>query len=146
VEERVDVSAKIEVEYKKEENFIYQIIRIVPNKPGNIRYFTHPRYRVGRAIEDLLQDIYIGDGENIFFVSEDRFKNVFTIKYRIDNDNYFFHFKDRSYVVEGTKPKYDGCLSCDHLRKVKQGKDYCSLYKKFLDKYKKSCVDFLEKD
>lgn len=145
-EERIDVSAKIEVEHKKEENIIYQTIRIIPNKPGNIRYFTHPRYRVGRVVEDLLQKVYIGDGENIFFVSQEIFKNVFTIKYRIDNDNYFFNFKNKSYFVEGTKPKYDGCLSCQHLRNVKKGKDYCSLYKKFLDKYKKSCVDFLEKD
>lgn len=146
MEERIDISAKIEVEYKREENIIYQMIRVTPNKPGNIRYFTHPRYRVGRVMEDLLQEIYIGDGENLIFVSEERFKNVFTIKYRIDNNDYFFHFKNKSYFIEGSKPKYDGCASCQHLRKVKQGKDYCSLYKKFLDKHKKSCVDFLEKD
>ena len=145
-EQRIDIWANIYVNYKIEEGIIYQFIKIVPNKPGNIRYFTHPRYRVGRKVEDLLQEIYIGDGENIVFLSEESFKNTSTIKYRIDNDSYFLNLKEKNYLIEGTKPKFDGCVSCQHLRKPKQGKAHCAFYKKFLDRYKKSCVDFLEKD
>lgn len=97
-------------------------------------------------MEDFLQTIYIGDGESIFFESEDRFKNTFTIKYRIEDENYFINLKNKSYFIEGKKPKYDGCAGCEHLREHRQGRDRCALYKKFLDRYKKSCVDFLEKE
>lgn len=97
-------------------------------------------------MEDFLQGLYIGDGENIIFESVDEFKNTQTIKYRIENDSFYINLKEKNYFIESDKPKFDGCEACQHLREVKQGKDYCSLYKKFLDKYKKSCVDFLEKD
>lgn len=144
--ESIDISATIYIEYKTEPGRIYQTIRIAPNRGGNIRYFTHARYKIGRFVEDFLQDIYIGDGENIVFESEEKFRNTFTIEYRVENENYFINLKNRSFLIEGKKPKFDGCEACQHLRRVKQGRDYCSFYKKFLDKYKKSCVDFLEKD
>ena len=144
--ERIDVYAHIHVSYKKEDGHIYQFIKIAPNKPGNIRYFTHSRYRIGRETEDFLQTLYIGDGDSIIFEDIDEFKNLTTITYRIDNDSYYLNLKEKTYLIEGSKPKIDGCENCQHLRVHKRGKDRCALYKKFLERYKKSCVDFLEKD
>jgi hypothetical protein len=146
VSERIDIHANINVSYKKENGFIYQFIKITPNKPGNIRYFTHSRYKVGRVTEDFLQTIFIGDGEDLVFEEIDEFRNLTTIKYRIDNDLYYFNFKEKIYLIEGSKPRFDGCMNCQHLRIHKEGKDRCAFYKKFLERHKKSCVDFLEKD
>ena len=144
--ERIDIYAHISVSFKKEDGYIYQFINIKPNKPGNIRYFMHSRYIVGRKTEDFLQTLYIGDGENILFEDMEEFKNLTTITYRVENDSYYLNLKEKTYLIEGSKPKIDGCENCQHLRSHKKGKDRCSLYKKFLDRYKKSCVDFLEKD
>lgn len=146
MDDRIEIYANINIAYKKEDGYIFQFITIKPNKPGNIRYFTQSKYKVGRVVEDFLQTIFIGDGENILFDSISEFRNTQTIKYSIEDDSFYINLKEKNYLIEGDKPKFDGCAACQHLRQSRQGKDRCALYKKFLDKYKKSCVDFLEKD
>ena len=59
------VTGKIEITYQKDKKFIYQTIRIVPNKNSNSGYFNKDKYRLGRFIDDFLSKVYIGDGVNI---------------------------------------------------------------------------------
>lgn len=140
----VDIRAEIEISYKRVDNYIYQKIHIVPDRPNNIRYFTHPKYILGRKTEDFLHSIFIGDGENIMFVEKKEFKNTQTIKYRVDHE-VERDLSDVKYRIEGKKPKFDGCLNgCQHLR-GRNGQPSCAFFKTFLKKYKKSCQEYLEK-
>lgn len=138
------IYAKIIISYQKDDIYVYQIIHIIPSKPIYLKYFTLEKYKVGRTVHDLLQTLYIGDGENIMFESRKTFKNATTIKYRIDND-ITLDLSDQEYHIDGFRPKFDGCDGCEHLVISKKGADRCKFYKDFLIKHKKSCQDFLEK-
>jgi len=139
------IYAKIVITYKKIDNHIYQTIYINPSKPIFLKYFIFEKYKVGRAIHDFFQTLYIGDGENIMFENRKTFKNATTIKYRVDNE-IPINLSEQEYHIDGFKPKFDSCDGCQHLIKSKKGADRCYFYKEFLLRYKKSCQDFLEKD
>lgn len=142
---RDKISANILISYKKNENNIYQTIRIEPSKPNYLKYFTLDKYKLGRSTHDLLQTLYIGDGHNIMFEHKKQFKNSTIIIYRIDNE-IDVDLSDQEYHIEGMRPKFDSCEGCAYLIKSKNNNiDRCKIQRKFLKRYKKSCQDFLEK-
>lgn len=141
---RDPIHANIYITHKKNQDRIYQTIRIVPNKSNHLKYFLNEKYMVARTVVELLQEVYLGDGDNIMFEHRKTFKNATIIRYRIDNET-DVDLSDQEYHVEGFKPKFDGCEGCVHLIKSKKGADRCKFYKKFLKRHKKSCQDFLEK-
>jgi len=138
------IYARIIISYQKDDIYVYQTIHIIPSKPIYLKYFILEKYKVGRIVHDLLQTLYIGDGDNIMFESRKTFKNATIIKYRIDSD-IPINLSSQEYHIDGFRPKFDGCDGCDHFIKSKKGADRCKFYKSFLSKYKKSCQDFLEK-
>lgn len=139
-----EIFATIKITYKLQDDKIYETIRIQPNKPNHLKYFIDEKYQIGRRVVDLLQEMYIGDGDNIMFEQRKTFKNATIIKYRIDN--YIdVDISDKEFHVKGFKPRFDGCDGCAHLIPSKNGADRCRFYKKFLKRHKKSCQDFLEK-
>lgn len=142
---RDPISANIYITHKRNEDRIYQTIRIVPNKPNYLKYFINEKYSVGRTVVDVLQNVYLGDGESVMFEHRKTFKNSTIIRYRVDHDDVYFNLSDQEYHVEGFRPRFDGCEGCAFLVKSKKGADRCKFYKKFLKRHKKSCQDFLEK-
>lgn len=138
-------NATLIVSYKQSNNFIYQTIQIISSKKSNIRYYIYDKYVMGRTVSDFLDTIYIGDGENIFFREKIKFRNQFTIKYEITNQ-IPIQLEQKKYHISGEVPKHDGCMHCIHFKKTRQGKNRCTLYKKFLDREKMFCSDFYEKD
>jgi hypothetical protein len=141
-----EIFAIISLEYKQENNYIYQIIRIKPNKPINLKYFQIEKYKTGRDTWDFIQELYIGDGQNILFEEKKVFKNITTIKYRIEN-KIPLELKSKEYKINGFKPIYDGCEYCQYYDKPKKGMPKCKLHKEFIKKrVKRSCQDFLENE
>lgn len=138
-------TATLTLSYKKSDNFIYQTIIITPTKKSHLRYFTMNKYVLGRRVDDYLDDLYIGDGENIFFREKQQFRNQVMIKYEVVND-IEIDLTEKKFHIEGPSPKSDGCLYCRHLRMPSKGMSKCVLYKKFLPRLKVHCVDFNEKD
>ncbi len=141
---RDPVFANIYISHKRNENKLYQTIRIIPNKPNYLKYFIQEKYRIGRTVHDLLQTLYLGDGENIMFEDRKAFKNSTIIRYRIDEE-IDLDLSDQEYHIDGMRPKFDACEGCVHLIHSKNGANRCKFYKKFLPRHKKSCQDFLEK-
>lgn len=142
---REPIFANIYISHKRNKNHIYQTIRIEPNKANYLKYFTLEKYRIGRTVHDLLQEVYLGDGDGIMFEHKKRFKNSTIIRYRIDKEPQELDLSDQEYHIEGKRPKFDACNGCAYLIKSKSGADRCKFYKKFLPRHKKSCQDFLEK-
>lgn len=141
---RDEISANIKLTHKRNENKIYQTIRITPNRPNYLKYFIDEKYKTARTVVTLLQELYLGNGDDIMFENRKTFKNATIIHYRIDKE-VEVDLSDKEFHVEGFRPKYDGCAGCAHLIKSKKGADRCRYYKKFLPRHKKSCQDFLEK-
>jgi len=139
------VTAEIHITHKRSDNFYYQTIRIVPSKKTYLRYFIFDKYQACRELELVLDDIYLGDGENIFFRDRSTFRNQTVIKYEIIND-IPIDLNDKRFRIEANVPRHDGCMFCEHLRPSTKGKDRCAYYRKFLDKHKTFCSDFSEKD
>lgn len=139
------ISADIYITNKRSDNFYYQTIRIVASKKSHLRYFIYDKYQACRTLEDTLDELYLGDGENIFFRDRHTFRNQTVIKYEIIND-IEIELKDKKLRINANVPRHDGCAFCEHLIKSKTGKDRCSYYRKFLDKHKVHCSDFSEKD
>lgn len=138
------INARILITYKRNEDRIYQTIRIDPNKPNYLKYFTLEKYKVGRTTHDLIQTLYIGDGENIMFEHRKEFKNSTIIRYRVDH-KIPIDLSDEEYKVEGERPKFDACGSCMYLiRSTNNNLDRCKIQQKFLKRHKKSCMDYLE--
>lgn len=138
-------TANVHLTHKRSENFYYQTILITPSKKSHLRYFVYDKYHACRQLEEMLDDLYLGDGENIFFRDRHTFRNQTVIKYEIIND-IPIDLKDRKFRIEANVPRHDGCAFCEHLRLSKQGRDRCAYYRKFLDKHKVHCSDFSEKD
>jgi hypothetical protein len=140
-------SATITLSYKSDpaNHFIYQNILISPSKRSHIRYFTMEKYSAGRKVDDLLSTLYVGDGLNVFFRHRQKFRNQIIIKYEIVNP-IELDLKEKKFHISAEVPKYDGCQFCQHLRPSSRGQSRCALYKKFLDRLKIFCSDFLEKD
>ncbi len=138
------VSADIKYEGKREGNLLYQTIRIIPNKPSNLRYFIYDKYLIGRTIDDFLGHIYYGDGVNIKFKEKHIFRNQINIKYDIIND-IDIDLSPKQIHITSNSPKYDGCEYCAYFGKHKSGM-FCKYYKIMLKRVKKSCIDFKEKD
>ena len=138
-------TAEIHIINKRSDNFYYQTIRIVPSKKSHLRYFVYDKYHACRAVEETLDELYLGDGENIFFRDRNTFRNQTVIKYEIIND-ITIDTNDKKFRVEANVPRHDGCVFCEHLIRSKKGKDLCGYYRKFLDKHKVHCSDFSEKD
>ena len=61
------INARIVISYKRDDNYIYQTIRVEPSKPNYLKYFLLEKYKLGRTTHDLFQTLYIGDGDNIMF-------------------------------------------------------------------------------
>jgi hypothetical protein len=140
------MNATVTIEVKRDGDRLLQIIRIVPDSPTHIRYVTHERYKIARKFEDFISQQYIGDGEKIRFETQSKFKNSTTIKYKIYDLAMEVPSGKKSYRIEGEYPKFDCCSLCQRYVPSKRGKARCSWYKIFLDKEKKSCIDFLELD
>lgn len=139
------ISADIKFEGKRHKDTIYQTIRIIPNKPSNLRYFIYDRYLIGRTLDDFLGTVYYGDGVNIKFTEKHIFRNQINVKYIIIND-IPIDLSPKQVHITSEAPKFDGCEFCVHFGKQKSGTIFCNYYKKFLKRTKKNCVDFKEKD
>ena len=139
------VSADIKFEGKRDGDIIHQTIRIIPNKPSNLRYFIYDKYLIGRTIDDFLGAIYYGDGVNIKFKEKHIFRNQITVKYDVIND-IPVDLSPKQIHIKSESPKYDGCEFCSWFGKQKNGVPYCTYYKKFLKRTKRSCIDFKEAD
>lgn len=138
------IYANIYITCNRSKNLIYQKIRIVPQKPIFLKYFMYEKYKIGRVVQDLLQELYLGNGDDIMYVETMTFKNTTTITYRIENE-INIDLSDQEYHIEGERPKFNSCSACSYLVTSKNGADKCKFYKKFLKRHKKSCTDFLEK-
>ena len=138
--------ANITISYKQDLDIIYETIRIIPSKKSYSRFFTYDKYQIGREVSDLLSKQYIGDGENIVFISSQKYRQQYINKYELRNKNYNLNLKDKNFFVKGEAPKFDGCLFCQHFRPTKRGKDRCVYFKTFLDKHKIYCSAFEERD
>ena len=136
-------TAVISVTNKKVDNYLYQTILISPTKRADIRFFTKDKYEMGRQVDDLLDTIYLGDGENIFFRDRQKFRNQVLIKYEIVND-IEIDLSEKKYHVTGDVPNHDGCVHCIHFQHSSNGQYSCKFYKKFLKRPKIHCVDFQE--
>jgi len=134
------VSADIKFEGKKDGQIIHQTIRIIPNKPANLRYFIYDKYLIGRTIDDFLSAVYYGDGINIKFKEKHIFRNQIMVKYDIIND-VDIDLSAKQIHISSHAPKFDGCDFCSYYNK-----NMCNYYKIFLKRVKRSCVDFNEKD
>ncbi len=141
---REPIYANITISTKRNDNLIYQTIHINPSKSIYLKYFISEKYKVGRAVHDLLQTLYLGDGDNIMFEDRKTFKNSTIIRYRIDSE-IPINLDNHEYHIDGFKPRFDGCAGCAYLVKSKHGADRCKFYKTFLKRYKASCQDFVEK-
>ena len=130
---------------KKDDNYLYQIIKITPSKKSYTRYFMLDKYRVGRAVDRLLDSIYMGDGENIFFEEKQKYRSEIHIKYEIRN-NINIDLSTKKYHIKGNIPKYDNCQNCVYFRESKNSLPKCMYFRKFLKKTKIHCSEFVEKD
>lgn len=139
------VTANIHITNKRADKYYYQTIRIVTSKKSHLRYFIYDKYQACRILEETLDELYLGDGDNIFFRDRNTFRNQTVIKYEIVND-IEIDLKDKKFRIEANVPRHDGCSFCEHLIKSKKGKDRCAYYRKFLNKHKVYCSDFSEKD
>lgn len=139
------VTGHIEISYKKDSDYIYQIIRIIPNATKNLHYFIRDRYVLGRKVDDFLMQKYIGDGENIVFVENNKFRNMITIKYQVMND-VEVDMSPKKYFIQGEIPPTDSCSNCKHMKPMGDSKlkVRCMFYKDFV-KPKIYCIDFYEK-
>lgn len=140
----MESSATLTIEIKRDNNLLYQTIKITPTKRTHIRYFMYDKYVIGRSVDDLLDTLYVGDGENIFFESKQKFRSQIMITYRIENEIELP--KNKKLFIKGGVPKFDGCIYCQHIKESKMGKSRCMYYRKFLNKLKTFCSDFIEKD
>ena len=140
---REAIYANVSISVKRDGNHLYQTIRINPSKPVYLKYFLLEKYKVGRTVHDLLESLYMGDGNNIMFEDRKTFKNATIIRYRVDNE-VDIDMSNHEYHVDGFRPRFDGCEGCVFLVKAKKGADRCKFYKTFLTRYKKSCQDFIE--
>lgn len=138
-------SATINITYKKTSNFVYQTILITPSKRSHTRYYLMEKYEVGRQVDKMLDQLYLGDGKNIFFRDKQKFRNQITIKYEIITDTPL-NLEEKKIHVQAEVPKHDGCVFCVHYRPSKRGKSKCAYYRKFLEREKIFCVDFFEKE
>lgn len=140
------ITGHIEITYKKDSGFIYQTIRIIPNATKNLHYFIRDRYALGRKVDDFLMTKYIGDGQNIVFAEDNKFRNMNTIKYEILDDEVEVDMSPKKYFIQGEIPATDSCLNCKHMRPVGDSKIKirCMFYKDFV-KPKIHCIDFYEK-
>lgn len=139
------VTGYIDITFKQEENYIYQIIRIIPNATKNLHYFIRDKYKLGRKVDDFLMKVYLGDGDNILFVEDNKYRNMNTIKYQIMNPNVNPDLHPKKYFISGEIPSHDSCINCIHMKKVySDNKIQCMFYKEFL-KPKICCIDFCEK-
>lgn len=138
------ISADIKFEGKEEDNILYQTIRIIPNKPSNLRYFIYDKYLIGRTLDDFLSNVYYGDGINIKFKEKHVFRNQINVKYDIIN-HINVDLSPKQIHISSNAPKFDGCDYCVYFKNQKSG-GICSYYKIFLKRIKHSCIDFKEKD
>lgn len=139
------VMGHIEITYKKEDDYVYQMIRIIPNASKNLHYFIRDRYKLGRSVDDLLMNKYIGDGQSVLFIEDNKFRNMNTIKYQVLDPDVKLNLTPQKYCVRGEIPAHDSCHFCKHMR-AKKGTQVveCMLYKNFV-KLKLHCIDFYEK-
>lgn len=138
------INADVIITHKTSPPYLYQTIRIIPNKRSNLRYFLMDKYEACRQLDDLLSNYYLGNGENIFFKEKQKFKSSIIIKYEAE-DGVEVELKNKKFRIQAEEPPFDGCIFCKHLRKSSKGKDRCSYYKIFLNKHKIFCSDFDEK-
>lgn len=140
------ITGYIEISYKRDDEFLYQIIRIIPNATKNLHYFIRDKYKLGRRVDDFLMDKYVGDGEHILFIEDNKYRNMNTIKYKILSE-FKVDLSPKKYFIEGEIPAMDSCLYCQHMKPMGKSteKVRCMLYKDFM-KAKIHCIDFCEKD
>ena len=142
----VITTANLTIDYKIDDNIIYETIRIIPSKKSYSRFFMLDKYKMGREVDDLLSKHYIGDGENIVFISNQRYRQQYMNKYELRNKDYVPDLRSKKFFIKGEVPKFDGCLFCQHFRPTKQGRDRCVYFKTFLEKHKIYCSAFEERD
>lgn len=135
------ITARIQINYKTENNRLIQTIQILPQKKRHIKYFLNNKYQAGRILERVLQDYYVGNGESIIFKKEEDYKNIRKIEYSIE-DKIKPKFDDIELTIFSEVPQSEGCLGCKYFReKYKR----CLFYQKMNIKIKKRCVDFVQK-
>ncbi len=139
------ITGSIEITFKKESDFVYQTIRIIPNAMKNLHYFTQDKYRLGRKVDDFLSRLYIGDMTNILFIENNKYRNMNTIKYQILNQECSIDLNPQKYFFEEEIPAKDSCLVCSHMRPMKGSEKIRCLYYKDFVKVKIHCIDFCEK-
>ena len=139
-------TANLTIDYKQDGNIIYETIRISPSKKSHSRFFMYDKYKIGREVDDLLSKHYLGDGENVFFVNSQRYRQQYVNRYELRNPDFKPDLKSKKFFIKGEAPKFDGCLFCEHFRPTKQGQDRCVYFKKFLEKHKIYCSAFIERD
>lgn len=139
------ISAIFYIDYQQEDNLIHQKIKIVTPRENMQRYFLMDKYKLGREVDDWLQTIYVGDGENIFFIGKTVYKNITTITYRVDNP-IELNLESISKPWLAIRPKFDSCEGCQHLAVVKSSPDKCLFFNEFLARHKKFCGEFEEWD
>ena len=103
------------------------------------------KYRVGRSVDRLLDSIYMGDGENIFFEEKQKYRSEIHIKYEIRTESKI-DLTTKKYHIKGQIPKNDGCPFCVYYEKPKHGLPKCMYFRKFLEKNKIHCSEFVESD
>lgn len=139
------VTGHIEISYKRDSDYIYQTIRIIPNATKNLHYFIRDRYALGRKVDDFLMQKYIGNGDTILFVENNKFRNMNTIKYQVV-DGVEVDLSSKKYFIQGEIPATDSCSNCKHMKPMGDSKlkIKCMFYKDFV-KPKIYCIDFYEK-
>jgi len=138
------ITGHIEITYKKDEEYVYQMIRIIPNSTKNLHYFIRDRYNLGRKVDDFLMKKYIGDGQKVLFIEDNKFRSMNTIKYQILDPTVELDLSPQKYFIKGEIPTQDSCLYCKHMRPQGTKMVKCMLYKEFV-KPKLHCIDFYEK-
>lgn len=138
------VTGHIEITYKKDEDYVYQTIRIIPNASKNLHYFIRDRYILGRRVDDFLMKRYLGDGQSILFIEDNKFRNMNTIKYQVLDPDTPLDLSPQKFFIKGEIPVTDSCPYCKHMRPHGTKLIKCMLYKDFM-KPKLTCIDFYEK-
>lgn len=142
---KMKITGSIEITFKKENDYIYQTIRIIPNAMKNLHYFTQDKYKLGRKVDDFLSGLYLGDMENILFIENNKYRNMNTIKYQILNSEFPINLSPQKYFFEEEIPAKDSCLVCSHMRPLSNSENIRCLYFKEFMKIKVHCIDFCEK-
>lgn len=122
---------------------VYQNFRLVGTSDKFIKYFTDDKFRGYNVLSDKMEDYFVGDGENIFFLEKMYHGNLISVIYEKATDVEIpEEYRNGQFEVSTKIPATLGCYDCTHFRKKNKK---CMYYSIIGIDIRTNCKDFRQK-